>query len=217
MATTIAALSDERLEAELKQLATEALTVRGKINADTQKLEAARAERQRIVDGIARGTVKESEGPRIEAAIRQLDILLEGNNGVLATNRAKGEELSKELYRRQTEVAKAAHEKAFAELQQETAALAEKVREQLTQIITGPLAAFDANRAKLVLQFQDLGGIRTAEQFCRMLYNPPGPQENATIDPNVHIRRLIESGWQFFLGLPGGNLALTVCSMRPRD
>jgi len=230
MATTVAALSDERLESELKQLATEALTVRGKINADTQKLDAARAERSRIVNGIATGTVKESEGPRIEAAIRQLEILLEGNSGVLAANRAKSEELSKELYRRQAEANKAAHEKRFAELNEKMTALALRIREKLTRLVTEDLREFEELRGVCVTGFPDLSGRDASVKALEILFKPSHPSE-ALRNPEVHLAQLDAAGWVPFgyqvmdrpvsLGggfnvFPGPPLRLSIVSMRPK-
>ena len=45
----------------------------------------------------------------LQPAIRQLEILLEGNNGVLAKNRAESEGLSAELSRRRRAAWEAAH------------------------------------------------------------------------------------------------------------
>src|ERR1700730_15246680 len=106
MATTATVVSDSQLEAELRQLQSEAGSVRKRLDDDTQKLAAARAERQRLVDGIAHGTAKESEFPRVKAEIETIEIRIESYNSLLATNRSKTEQLGREFGLRQQAAAK---------------------------------------------------------------------------------------------------------------
>jgi hypothetical protein len=232
MATTATAFSDSQLEAELQRLQTEATSVRKKLDDDTQKLAAARAERQRIVDGIARGTVRESEAPRIKTEIETIEIRIEGTNALLAENRSKTDEQGKELYRRQVAAAKVAREKEFAELQHKGEELGQKILAILTRVVAEEIPAFDAIRRKLGVDFRDLGGEAAAVRLREMLWKAPRPSE-ALHDPNVHLRLLFDRGWvsagasgpsyESFRGaggeyqsVPGGELSLTVCSMRPK-
>ena len=57
MATAATSISDKQLDAELRQLQTEAAALQKKLDDDTRKFGAASTDRQRIVEGIARGTV----------------------------------------------------------------------------------------------------------------------------------------------------------------
>jgi citrate synthase len=216
MASTATAISDSQLEAELRQLQTEAASVRKKLDDDTNKLAAARAERQRIVDGIARGTVKESDAQRVKADIETIEIRIEGYTSLLATNRSKIDELGKELYWRQAATAKAAREKEFAELQQRGAGIAQKILEQLTRLTAEDIPALDAVRVRLGREFQDLDGEGAATRLREMLWKPAGPQE-ALHEPDVHLRKLVDQGWEFLPRVPGGGgLRLSVYSMRPK-
>jgi hypothetical protein len=74
MGTIATVVSDQQLEVKLRELQTEATSFRKKLEDDTNKLAAARAEQRSIVDGIARGTVKESEAPRNQSEIDSIEI-----------------------------------------------------------------------------------------------------------------------------------------------
>jgi hypothetical protein len=233
MATTATALSDKQLEADLYQLQSEAKSLQKKIGDDARRLDEARSDRQRIVDGIARGAVKESEAPRIKAEIESIEIRLEGNNSILATNRAQQTELGRELGRRQDAVNRAAREKQFAQLCAEGENRAKTISELLTRLVTVEIPAFDATRRALGVEFGDLGGEQIATRLREMLVKFPGPRDKMH-DSNVHLRRLFDEGWvhlgepgpsyqsvrssvgQPFVSVPGGELSLTVCSLRPK-
>jgi hypothetical protein len=232
MATTATAISDKQLEAELRQLQDEATSIRKKLDDDTRKLEAAHTDRERIIDGIARGTVQESEAPQNKEYIEQLQIRIEGNNRLLTANRKKLNELGQEIGRRQAAAARIAREKEFSELQEKGEAAANKILEQLTRLVAEDVPAFDAIRRKLGAEFRDLGGEAIAVRLREMLWKPPHPSE-ALHNPEVHLRRLFDQGWELankpgpsyesfraangeFQAVPGGELSLTVCSMRSK-
>jgi hypothetical protein len=227
MATTATAISDKQLEAEIRQLHIEATSVRKKLEEDTRSLEAALAERERIIDGIALGTAKESEAPQIKAEIERLTLRVEGNNRLFATNRKKANELSQEIGRRQAATLKAAREKEFAELVKQGDAAASKLFDRLTEILTQDIPEFDAIRTRLGVDFADLGGEAAAIRLRESLWRAPGPNEKLH-DPNVYLWRLFDQGWapaanfgtRFrganggYFAIPGGELLLTLCSLR---
>jgi hypothetical protein len=220
MATTAIALSDQQLEAELRQLQTDSVPVRKKLDDETRKLDAARTERQRIVDGIGRGIVKESEAPRIKAEIEQIEIRIEGLNSLHAEKRSSMNTLQVEFGRRQAAAAKAAHAKEFAELNEKGVAIAGEIVEDLMRLTEG-LRAFDLVRFRLgSAEFRDLDGEGSARELRELLWKAPGPQETLR-SPETHIRKLLDDGWRLYgegtaERVPGGNLSLQILSMRPK-
>ena len=113
-------------------------------------------------------------------------------------------------------------------LQEDGAALANGIVLELIGL-TEKLAAFDAKRILLGLEFRDLGGAAAADRLAELLFRNSGPNERLR-DPNTHNRFLEDQGW-VFAGKPGpsfqripsavhqfGNpLQLTLQSMRRRD
>ncbi len=101
---TATAISNKQLENEIGQLHSEATSIKKKIADDTRGLEAALAERERVTDGIALGTAKESEAPPIKAEIERITLRIEGNNRLLKTKSARINELGTEIARRQAKL-----------------------------------------------------------------------------------------------------------------
>jgi hypothetical protein len=96
-----ASLSDQNLEHELRLLADKAAEVRKTLDDDMGKLDATRAERQRLLEDLARGTAKESEPQRIKAAIEEIEFTIEVDKWLLRANRSRTNQLGQELGRRQ--------------------------------------------------------------------------------------------------------------------
>src|ERR1700675_4565589 len=107
MATAATSISDKQLDADFRQLQTEAAALQKKLDDDTRKFGAANSDRQRIVEGIARGTVNESEMPANEAEVKRLQTRIEGTKGLLDANKARMNEVTLEINRRQGLVAQA--------------------------------------------------------------------------------------------------------------
>ncbi len=102
----------------------------------------------------------------------------------------------------------------------------------MTLLVADKLTAFDAIRKKLGSDYADLGGEAAAIRLREMLFKYPGPND-AVHDPNMHLRRLFDQGWVMagapgdsykafrsanggYSAVPGGELSLTVCSLRPK-
>jgi hypothetical protein len=222
MATTVMAVSDQQLGLELHQRQAEATSIRKKIEDDAHKLEAAHAERERIVDGLTHGHSKESDVARNKSEIDHLQMRVESHNRLLGPNSRRQDELRKEIYRRQGVAAQAARQKEFAELYKQGEDEAKEIVEQLTRLVTENVPAFDAIRRKLGSDFRDLDGETAAWRLREMLWKAPGPRD-ALHDPNVHLRRLFDQGWELagkpgpsYEVLPGGELLLTVASLRTK-
>ena len=232
MASAATSISDKQLDAELRQLQTDATTLQKKLDDDTRKFGAASTDRQRIVEGIARGTVNESEAPANEAEIKRLQTRNEGTKGLLDANKARTNEVTLEINRRQGVIAKAAREKAFAELSAAGKDSAEKIFDLLTHLVTVAIPAFDEIRWKLANEYRDLGGYEFARGLREMLVKYPGPKDTMH-DPNVHLWRLFDQGWVLagadgpshrpfrvdigvMESVPGGPLELRVPSLRPK-
>src|SRR5580704_5885642 len=101
MLATAIGLTDQHLETELQAQHKEIRHLRERLQAETRSLGAAQAERDRIVDGIARGTVKESEMLRVKAEIESIQIRVEGLNKLVTPLESKIRELTEESDRRQ--------------------------------------------------------------------------------------------------------------------
>jgi hypothetical protein len=232
MATAPTAISDKQLEAEIQTLHGEGTRIKKKIDDDTRALQAASAERERIIDGIARGTVKESEAPANKAEIEGLQIRIEGNNRLLSRNSARVNDFAQEYARRQAAAAREAREKEFAELVRRGQNAAIEIFELMTLLAAEKVPTFDAIRKKLGSDFADIGGEAAAIRLREMLFKYPGPND-AVHDPNVHLRRLFDQGWVMagvpgdsykpfrssnggYSAVPGGELSLTVYSLRPK-
>jgi hypothetical protein len=149
MATATAVLSEQQIEVELRQFQTEAVSIRKKLDDDMRKLEAAQAERQRLVAKIAGGAAESDVLGRVKGEMETLEIRIGEYKGLLAANRTKTDELGKELYRRQAEAMKAARKKEFADLKERRAALARKIHDLLRQLCIEDLPALDAIRRRL--------------------------------------------------------------------
>jgi len=231
MVTATTALSDKQLEAELQQELQRFETVQKKLDQDNQKLQAARAERTRIVQAIPHGRAQESDVPKIEAEIRRLEVLIEGNTPILAQHRGQIDELRTEIHRRQAVAAKVARERQFAEMNEKMTALALKIREKLTRLVTEDLREFEELRGACVISFPDLGGRDAFARALEILFKPAHPSE-ALRNPEVHLAQLEATDWVpfgyavmdssvfegngFRVG-PGAPLRLTVVSMRPKQ
>jgi hypothetical protein len=158
--------------------------------------------------------------------------LRQTKKGLLDANKARTNEVTLEINRRQGVVAQAAREKAYEELCAAGEDAGREIFEILTELVVKKILAFDDIRKKLATEFRDLGGETRAKDLREILFKHPGPRER-THDPNLHLRRLNDLGWvsagvpgpslQTFRNsfgdfevVPGGALSLTVCSMRPR-
>jgi chromosome segregation ATPase len=228
MATTATAVSDQQLETELRRVRTDTAEIQKKLDADNSKLNAARAELQRLVEQIAAGSAEAGVLQRVKNEMETLEIRIGGYNGQLATNRTTTEQLQKEIGRRQAAAAREAREKEFAELVKQGQAAANSIFEKLTRLVTEDLLEFDAIRRKLGSEFRDLDGDVAALRLREMLLKTSGPNERLR-DPNVHLAKLFDQGWELasngpriknsvgaFETTPGGELYLTVCSLRPK-
>jgi len=231
MATAATSISDKQLDTELRQLQTDSAALQKKFDEDTRKFGAANSDRQRIVEGIARGTVNESEAPANEAEIKRLQTRIEGTKGLLDANKARTNEVTFEINRRQGLVEQAAREKAFAELRAAGEAAAKKIFGKLMELSAEDVPAFDEIRRKLAKEFSDLGGEAAATKLREMLAKEARGMETAH-HPNVHLWKLFDEGWvpagqpgpsydpirttYGHVAVPGGELSLTVMSMRPR-
>src|SRR5580692_11384980 len=159
---TAAVISDSQLEVQLRKLQSDAATIRKKLDDDQHKLEAAQSERQRIVDGIARGTVKESEAPRNKAEIEQLQIRIEGYAGLLQSSGEEIKNLSTELSRRQKAAHLAMREKELAARLEKGKAFGFAIRAKLRKLCTEDLREFEEFRGSLLTDFMDIGGREAA-------------------------------------------------------
>ena len=232
MAATAATFSDQQLESELQKLQKEISSDEGKLQEARRRLDTAKADRSRIVDGIARGTVKDAEVSRIKGDIDLIETRIEGLNGLLASNRSKASVIQDELNRRANAAQAADRQKQFSELEARGKAAAMRITEKLVRIISEDVAEFDAIRQTLGREFGDTGGFNLARQLARMVYRRPGPNER-TGPADVHLQVLESRGWVHaetgnpnlrkmktddgvFEYVPGGALQLTVVSMRPQ-
>jgi hypothetical protein len=230
MATATTAITDrqlEKLESGIRQLQSDAKSIRKRLDDDARSLEAALAERERIIDGIALGTAKDSEAPPIKAEIERLTLRMEGNDRLLKANQTEVNELGQEYGRRQGELVRAAREKEFAELVKQGESAANKLFDRLTEILTQDIPEFDAIRIRLGADFADLGGEAVATRLRESLWRASGPNEKLH-DPNVYLWRLFDQGWvsaanfgpRFrsanggYCAVPGGELMLTLLSLR---
>lgn len=194
---TAAVISDSQLETQLRRLQSDAATVRKKLDDDQRKLEAAQSERQRIVDGIARGTVKESEAPRNKAEIEQLQTRIEGYAGLLQSSGEEIKNLSTELSRRQQAVHLAMREKEFAARVEKGKALGLAIRDKLRKLCTEDLREFEEFRGRLLADFMDLGAKEASMHLREILFRPSrGLEANRT--PEVHFADLLAEGWETF-------------------
>lgn len=225
---TATAISDKQLEAELQQELQRFETVQKKLDQDKQKLQAARVERTRLVSAIPHGRADERDVPKIETEIRRFEVLIEGNTPVLAQHRAHIDELRTEVHRRQGEAAKVAHEKQFAELNEKMTALALKIREKLTQLVTEDLREFEELRGTCVTTFRESG--RDAAANALKILSHPARFSEAVRNPEVHLAQLDAAGWVPFgyyvmdrpvsqggiRVAPGPPLQFSIISMRPK-
>jgi chromosome segregation ATPase len=144
----MATAATHTLDQQISDLERQANSVRAKLQEDTRKLNDAAAERQRIVEGIAQGTVKESEAPRVRADIERIEVRIEGHRSILAPMDARLAELHKENARRQEQAAREARENAYAELRQAGAAAHQRVADALEHLVTVDLVALDQIRCR---------------------------------------------------------------------
>jgi chromosome segregation ATPase len=230
MATATIVISDKQLEFDLDRLRKEAAEIERKLDSDNSKLNAARAELQRLVEQIAGGSAEAGVLQRVKNELETLEIRIGGYNGQLAANRATTEGLQAEIARRQAAAAKAEREKQFAERFQKCEAKALQFRDKITRLITEDLRQLEEDRASL-MEFLDLDGHRAAQKVLEVLFKPPRPQE-ALRNSEVHLAELDRAGWVPFgfevsestnlqgrtqLRLkPGPPLRLTIVSLRPK-
>lgn len=232
MAATAATFSDQQLESELQKLQKEISSDEGKLQETRRRLDSAKADRSRIVDGVARGTVKDAEVSRIKGDIDLIETRIEGLNGLLASNRSKASVIQDELNRRANAAQAADRQKQFSELEARGKAAAMRIVEKLARVITEDIAEFDSIRSELGREFGKAGGFDAARRLVKMVYQHPGPNERVGV-PDVHLRVLQGRGWVHaeaaqpdlarmktddgvFEYVPGGALQLTVVSMRPK-
>jgi hypothetical protein len=194
---TPAVITDSQLEAQLRKVQADAGIVRKKLDDDQRKLDAALSERQRIVDGIARGTVKESEAPRNKVEIEQLQIRIEGYAGLLQSSGDEIKNLTAELYRRQQAATLAAREKELAARVEKGKAFALAIREKMKNLCIGDLREFEDFLGSLLTDFMDIGAREAAVQLREILFRPSrGLERNRT--PEVHFANLLDDGWEPF-------------------
>jgi DNA repair ATPase RecN len=229
MATATVVISDKQLESDLDRFRKESAEIQKRLDTDNSKLTAARAELQRLVEQIAAGSAEAGVLQRVKNEMETLEIRIGGLNKQLATNRTTAEQLQKEIGRRQAAAAKEAREKEFAELVKQGQSAQKKIFEKLTQLVAEDIPAFDELRTRLGVEFRDLGGEAAAVHLREMLSKAPHPSERAHV-PDVHLWKLLAEGWVFaanagpryrssdggYFSMPGGELNLTVCSLRPK-
>jgi chaperonin cofactor prefoldin len=227
MATATVVISDREIESNFERLRKEAAELQRRLDGDNAKLTAARAELQRLVEQIASGSAEAGVLQRVKTEMETLEIRIGGYKGQLATNRTSTEQLQDEIRRRQTAAARDARQKEYAELVKQGQAAANSLFGKLLRLETEDLLALDAIRRKLGSEFLDLGGDVAALRLREMLVKTSGPNEKLR-DPNVHLATLFDQGWELasngprvknsvgaFESTPGGELVLTVLSLRP--
>jgi hypothetical protein len=107
-------------------------------------------------------------------------------------------------------------------------AVQKKIFDKLIELVAEDIPEFDTIRRKLGLDFRDLGGDVAALRLREMLLKTSGPNETLR-GPNVHLAKLFDQGWELasntpriknsvgaFETTPGGELYLTVCSLRAK-
>jgi chromosome segregation ATPase len=198
----MATAAAQQLDQQISDLERQANSARAKLQEDTRKLNEAAAERQRIVEGIAHGTVKESEAPRVKAEIERLEVRIEGHRSILGPIDAKLAELHKENGRQQEEAAREARGKAYAELRQKGAAARQRVADALERLVTVDVVALDEVRTQLRREFADMGGEREALILAEGFSYPDGTL--------VMTSKLVNAGWRLI-----GDLQLSVVNLWP--
>ena len=214
--------AEKSIAVKLQELSLEATSLQDKINVDKLKLEGARQECERIADGLARGTAKESDLTKNRDTIAVIEARIGANTAQLGPIKAEVDELAREHYRQEQAAAKETHEKEFAELQRKGAAIAQGLVRKLEELIATDVRQFDDIRARLVTEFADLGGEETVRNFYDILI-----ARYPSAVGELHLASLRRRGWKPFwrfvngrLGNPGYPLPpikLTVCSMNPPE
>jgi predicted nucleic acid-binding Zn-ribbon protein len=222
--------TDAQLESDLQGQKKELGKLQERLRGELRTLDAAKSEHSRVLVAIEGGaTGKETDLSRAKESVELAEIRVQGLRKQVAPIEAKIGELTEEINRRQVEAARAARERAFAQLQEEGGALAAVIVKKLMELTTEELAALDRIRIRLGLEFPDLGGPAAADSLAALLFRPSQGMEKLR-DPNTHNRLLEDRGWAFagkpgpsYMKIPsatsqfGNPLTLTVQSMRPRE
>ena len=233
MAMTATVPSDtHELERELHIELEKLEAVQGKLDSDKHKLQEARDKRAHLVAAIPHGRANADDVTKIETEIHHLEILVEGNTPISEKHRGRIEELQAKIREIQTAAEtvakKAAREKEYTELKGRTGNRAALIRDVLTELCTEALVEFEQDRARLAVEFPDLGGVDAAVALGQELFSPTKGLERVR-NPNVHLAQLEARG---YIGLgafvnPFGStkdiwkpgldpVLLTVYGMRPK-
>jgi chromosome segregation ATPase len=167
MATATVEIGTPALQAQHDALRADIQRATAQLREAEQKLEAAREQRGRIAEGIARGTAKESDAARTKAEIESLELRIDGLNRAIAVDQPKLAALSHGLNHRAIAKQLAERREQFAALTAEGKQRAQRIIDKLADLMLTELPEFDKLKFRLSEQFLDLGGRTASEQLGR--------------------------------------------------